>query len=315
MSDPNLPNGEQPTTPLQPPAASAEPPAVPPTTPIAPQQPPTVQQPQQPAGNAPQPPAYGSVPPAAPQQGGQPPYGSAPPQVPQMPQPGYAAGGYPPVQPKGLALSSLIVGIASLVFFWTWVIGLLGGIAAVVLGIIGLRKGQSKGMSLTGIITGGVAVLISVGVIIFTLFFFGAAVSASNSALKDLDQATEELESTMPTPSDSASAGASEGASDVASAAAADAAADAASGGSSDTGDRSPEFCDALTAFSTTGSTGELTDDVLASLKTLADISSPNQSVYQRFYDYAQDPTIAEDSGDLIDDYMEAVGDDAMACI
>ncbi|MEV8339485.1 hypothetical protein [Leucobacter sp. NPDC077196] len=338
MSDPNLPNGEQPeqpNAPLQPPSVS-EPEltsqlpsdfqpgaAVPPptTTPLPPTSaaPPAYGTTPPPAGVTP-PPSFQQ--PGAPQQPngpqpGQAPYGAVPPQGPQSPQGGYAPGGYPPVQPKGLAIAALVVGIASLVFFWAWFIGILGGIAAVILGIIALKKRQSKGMSLTGIITGGVAVLVSAGVLIFSLFIFGTLMNASGAAMDDFEQMTEELESPSPAPTPSESA--SSGASDSAAAGAAEGAADAAADGSTDTGEdvgeRSAEFCDALTAFSTSGASGELTPEVLDSLKPLADISSPNQSVYQRFYEYAQDPMSVDDSSTLISDYFDAVTDDAMACI
>ncbi len=334
MSDPNLPNGEQPPqqrTPLQPPSVS-EPEltsqlpsdfqpgaAVPPpaTTPL----PPTASTP----SGSPVPPS-GSVPPGSPMPpappappGGQVPpgYGAVPPQGPQGPQQGYAPGGYPPAQPKGLAIAALIVGIASLVFFWFWILGLLGGIAAVILGILALRKRQSKGMSLTGVITGGVAVLASIGVLIFSLFVLGSVMNAAGGAMSEFDQLTEELETATPSPapSDSPSELSSEGASDGASAGASDGASDASGDDTAGTGERSAEFCAALTSFSSSGTSTELTEEVLASLKSLADIESPNQSVYQRFYEYAQDPLSVDDSSTLLSDYFDAVSDDAMACV
>jgi hypothetical protein len=46
------------------------------------------------------------------------------------------------------------------------------GIGALVTGFMGNSKGQSKGMAMTGIITGGIALLLSVVVMI--LYFTGA---------------------------------------------------------------------------------------------------------------------------------------------
>ncbi|MEJ6490630.1 hypothetical protein PQI23_12955 [Leucobacter sp. USCH14] len=330
MSDPNLPNGEQPKqqhTPLQPPSVSE-----PELTSQLPSDfqpgaavPPPATTPLQPAASvppgAPVPPDA-SVPPSAPVSPGAPVppgapaapgHGALPPQGPQGPQQGYGPGGYPPAQPKGLAIAALVVGIASLVFFWFWILGLLGGIAAVILGILALRKRQSKGMSLTGLITGGVAVLASIGVLVFSLFILGSVINAGNGAINELEQMTEELETATPTPTPSESP--SELSSEGAASGAAEESSDAAADGSTGTGERSAEFCDALTSFSNSGMSTELTDEVLNSLKSLADIESPNQSVYQRFYEYAQDPLSVDDSSTLISDYFDAVSDDAMACI
>ncbi|WP_053352825.1 DUF4190 domain-containing protein [Leucobacter musarum] len=110
-------------------------------------------------------PAAGPVPPAAPSASSVPPAPSAP-VAPGVPS--YAGA---PVQKKGLALSALILGILSLVFSWVPIAGAVGGIIALILGIVALRKGQSKGLSLTGIITGALALIIGA---IVTIGFFVA---------------------------------------------------------------------------------------------------------------------------------------------
>lgn len=132
---------------------------------------------------APQPPSYGSVPPQSPgypapdqqpsapepPQGqpapGQPPAAPQPPAYDAPQQPAYAAPAYGqapgPIEPKGLAITALVTGIVGLVFCWAWFIGLLSGAAGVVFGIIALRKGQSKGMSIAGIITGGLGFIVA----------------------------------------------------------------------------------------------------------------------------------------------------------
>ena len=84
-----------------------------------------------------------------------------------------------PAQAKGLALTALILGILSLIFSWVPIAGAVGGIIALILGILALRKGQSKGLSLTGIITGAIAFVIGV---IVTIFFF-VALSVGLSAV------------------------------------------------------------------------------------------------------------------------------------
>ena len=70
----------------------------------------------------------------------------------------------PPLQkkPMGLALAALIVGIGAFLVGLVPVFGALVGVAAVVLGIIALRKRQSKGMAVAGIALGGVGALVSI---------------------------------------------------------------------------------------------------------------------------------------------------------
>ena len=69
-----------------------------------------------------------------------------------------------PVPGKGLAITSLVLGILATlsgIFF----IGGLFGIAAIVLGIIALQKKVGKGMSITGIITGALGILGTLGAV------------------------------------------------------------------------------------------------------------------------------------------------------
>jgi hypothetical protein len=69
-----------------------------------------------------------------------------------------------PVPGKGLAIASLVLGILATlsgIFF----IGGLFGIVAIVLGIIALQKKVGKGMSITGIITGALGILGTLGAV------------------------------------------------------------------------------------------------------------------------------------------------------
>lgn len=157
---------------------------------------PTVQQPQTPAYDPavypppPQPQGYPQQ--AYPQQG----YPA--PASPQSPQ-GYPAPAVPqPPQPKGLAVSAMIVGIVSLVLCATIFMGIAGGIVAVVLGIVALKKAQSKGMAVTGIITGGIAMLAAIGMLVASLAFLGAASDISSDAFDEMEQLTEEMDSAAP---------------------------------------------------------------------------------------------------------------------
>lgn len=120
-------------------------------------------------------------PPAPPQ----PPSGNYP-QQPVGPPVGYPPYGYGPQQPyfvpqsNGIAVAAGIVGIISLLvsfipFFG--LVGIPGGVVALVLGIIGRQRansmgGLSKGMAITGIVTGSIAIVLPIvlGALLFTYF-------------------------------------------------------------------------------------------------------------------------------------------------
>jgi hypothetical protein len=141
-----------------------------------PQQPPAYQDPYA----QPQPPAYQD--PYAPQQptSGSPyptsgnPYPASPPAY-----PAYPAGGYGAPAPAGsgqnnvFGILALVLGIVSIPLACCWGIGLLPGGAAAVLGYLGMKKfdqgeGGSRGLSLAGLICGGVGAALSVA--LFVLF-------------------------------------------------------------------------------------------------------------------------------------------------
>lgn len=73
---------------------------------------------------------------------------------------------------NGLAVASLVCGIAGLVLFWACFVGLILGIAAVVLGFIGRNKAKQlpgeagSGMALGGIITGGIAAVLTAVILV-----------------------------------------------------------------------------------------------------------------------------------------------------
>lgn len=100
---------------------------------------------------------------------------NAPPVVP--PTPAYAP---PPVhyptpasQDNGLAIASMILGIVSLTGP-----GFILGIPALILGIVGLKKNHGgQGMSIAGIITGGISTVFSLlfwGFVIYIMIATGA---------------------------------------------------------------------------------------------------------------------------------------------
>ncbi|MET3451436.1 Ltp family lipoprotein [Curtobacterium sp. 1544] len=107
----------------------------------------------------------------------------------QQPQPGQAGQAYAPYpgapapqkRAGGLAIAALVVGIAAFVFGWAPVFGAIVGIVAIVLAVIALRKQQSKGMAITGLVLGAVAALTS----ITFAAGIGAAFNSGAEAAKD----------------------------------------------------------------------------------------------------------------------------------
>lgn len=65
-------------------------------------------------------------------------------------------------QPGGLATTSLILGLLALIVSWLSIVGLVVSVLAVVLGIVARRKTQPQGLSIAGIITGGLGLVISI---------------------------------------------------------------------------------------------------------------------------------------------------------
>ncbi|MEO8897526.1 MAG: hypothetical protein ABI352_05880 [Candidatus Dormibacter sp.] len=107
-----------------------------------------------------------------------PPPGSAPPLPPPQfalqpqPPPQYAPAQYAPAayaQPapgNGIGTAGGVVGIVGLCLFWIPYVGIIMGIIAVSLGGVGLSRanrlgGASKGMSITGIVCGAIALIVN----------------------------------------------------------------------------------------------------------------------------------------------------------
>jgi|SRR5215207_1415824 hypothetical protein len=127
------------------------------------------------------PPGQGPPPPQGPPPQGQPPPGQPPPG--QPPPGGYPApGGYPPPggypqaagRRNGVGVAALVIGVVALVLVVLLLFSPLGaflGLVAVVLGIVGLvraNRGEAdnRGQAVTGLVTGGLALLIGIVVTI-----------------------------------------------------------------------------------------------------------------------------------------------------
>jgi len=158
-------------------------PWAPPSEQGQPQQPQQPQEPQPPYGQPPygQPgygqPGYGQQPPAY----GQQPYGQQQYGQPYPPQ-GYGYGyGGAPQSTNGRAQASMWVGIGSVLLAFCCGLGGISGIVAIVLGVkarseIRLRNGEQggDGMALTGIITGSVAIVVGLAILVLIVVAFAS---------------------------------------------------------------------------------------------------------------------------------------------
>lgn len=85
--------------------------------------------------------------------------------------------GYQP-QPKGFSITSLILGLASILFGFTFLVP----IGAVIFGAIGIKREPSaRGMSITGLILGGIMLLGWAALIVFWIVFAVVFASAASS--------------------------------------------------------------------------------------------------------------------------------------
>lgn len=96
------------------------------------------------------------------------PGGYPPPPYQQNPYPGY---GPPPAAPRnGLGIASLVLAIVALLCFWSVLGGVVIGVAAVILGIIGrgrAKRGEASngGVAIAGIALGALAIVVSLAFI------------------------------------------------------------------------------------------------------------------------------------------------------
>lgn len=84
----------------------------------------------------------------------------------------------------GAARSALVTGLIGIVLIAIYMLtpvgpfvlysGMLFGLVGLILGIVALSKRQPKGMAVTGLITGAVAFLFGLAVVLFALLFVGA---------------------------------------------------------------------------------------------------------------------------------------------
>lgn len=74
---------------------------------------------------------------------------------------------------KGLAITSLVLGIASVVLAIVWFVSIPLAITAIVLGIVSLvKKRAGKGMSITGLVTGAVTLFVIIPLVLLTVIAY-----------------------------------------------------------------------------------------------------------------------------------------------
>jgi serine/threonine protein kinase len=103
-------------------------------------------------------------------------------------------------KPSNLAVVSLIVGILALVLCWIPAIGIIFGISALVLGILGQKDAHknpssNKGLGIAGIIIGSLATLLSIILIVLVVIgisLWGERVQSEIATYNEGENATEE---------------------------------------------------------------------------------------------------------------------------
>lgn len=118
------------------------------------------------------------------------PYGGAYQQQP------YGAGGYgqPVPRPNNVAIAALIVGILAVLGTITIIGGVVLGLVAVVLGVVGLSKSRElqrgRGQAIAGIVLGGIALLLSAALVALGLIAY-TELSGNGSVTEDLEYPVE----------------------------------------------------------------------------------------------------------------------------
>ena len=62
---------------------------------------------------------------------------------------------------KGFGITSMVLGIISILFCWSWFLGGILEIMAIIFGIVGIVKKKGKGMAIAGLVCGSIALFIT----------------------------------------------------------------------------------------------------------------------------------------------------------
>ncbi|MEX2503561.1 MAG: DUF4190 domain-containing protein [Egicoccus sp.] len=89
----------------------------------------------------------------------------------------------------GVAIAALVIGILSLLTA-VFVIGGLGGVIALVLGLVALgrikrNRSGGRGMAITGIVTGALAIIVAILVVVFSVSLFGGMFSDFEQCMQE----------------------------------------------------------------------------------------------------------------------------------
>lgn len=88
----------------------------------------------------------------------------------------------------GVAVAALVIGILSLLTSW-FVLGGLGGVIALVLGLVALgrikrNRSGGRGMAITGVVTGALSIIIAIVVVVIGVSVFGDAAADYEACLR-----------------------------------------------------------------------------------------------------------------------------------
>ncbi len=216
-------------------------------------------------------------------------------------------------QPDGQKTNTLAIVSLISAFFVSLVAVITGHIA---LKQIKTRGGKGRGLALWGTILGYVGLASQVVAVVLVMTLGLAAFGPASQDPSDLTPKQQEIAEQQDAAGGSAtpSEGAPEG--------------DEAVEGGIQGHTVSAEFCkayeEAVAVSEALSAEGEgltpgqpLPDVLLASYESLAKQDSPNQAVYQTFYEFAKDPTSVTDTdqlGKMLDDFASAAASDEVAC-
>lgn len=88
-------------------------------------------------------------------------------QIPQALEPQQTPAVPPVADRNGLAIASMVLGILSIVF--VWFLGFILGILAIIFGGLSVRRTTKRGLAITGLVTGIVALVLSLGIFLFAI--------------------------------------------------------------------------------------------------------------------------------------------------
>ncbi|GAB3595942.1 DUF4190 domain-containing protein [Microbacterium tumbae] len=103
----------------------------------------------------------------------------------------------------GLAIAALIVGIAAFLTSLIPVLGLVLAVAGIVVGILAVRRARGRGLSITGLVLSGIALLTG---IVVAVFWFLVLPFAAQSTAEQIEQWSDEIESSAPVDEDAGDA-------------------------------------------------------------------------------------------------------------